>query len=664
MQRQRHGIYPGNIAVGTPVRAPHLSSPPASGRLAERAESELQRALRESERTAAAEASRATTSASTTYSSQDVEKLKGDIAVATNSLKVFAQVLDGCVALRPPSPSSVANELSEQCRAMQPRLIELISNAEDEGLLASAIHLNDELTKEMERYDLLAKAAAGDVASRARLAAPATATRAHTAESLLSELDDLMRASTAATTTSQSSANPFGDVSPTTSVAEPSSASSSNPFAAGPTAPRPIVHFPSPPSQSPSTPTDPIFADDRRRPPRPLPEARAADEPRRVRARRLAADARARRPLAFAHRRPLRGFKPRRRLDREIAAVAPTFVVGEARARRRVRFQKSRRAQPSHIHARARARPHFARRRRDARCAPTKRAPSRPRSPTPRCARSTRTASKTPIFLSERLRAVRDSRRARAAARAVPVRRGHDRAPSRAVLGDAVDEPAGAGACSRGRATIAASWTRRSARCAARTDDDGFAGAYGARRRPRAREDEAIASGRGGGGVPARDDLQGHGATRGGDRAVRARADGGSVDVVRVRGIVRARCRRRGEGVRVGESGGEHSGDVPVVGVERRRVRGANVERRDVRAENGRIAAAVADAGRAVANTARRSRARRRTRTRTTWAFRRARARASERARERDGTTRNCKRPPSAAEALASTPRIPWEAPS
>ena len=272
VQRQRHGIYPGNIAVGTPVRAPHLSSPPASGRLAERAESELQRALRESERTAAAEASRATTSASTTYSSQDVEKLKGDIAVATNSLKVFAQVLDGCVALRPPSPSSVANELSEQCRAMQPRLIELISNAEDEGLLASAIHLNDELTKEMERYDLLVKAAAGDVASRARLAAPATATRAHTAESLLSELDDLMRASTAATTTSQSSANPFGDVSPTTSVAEPSSASSSNPFAAGPTAPRPIVHFPSSPSQSPSTPTDPIFADDRRRPPRPLPE--------------------------------------------------------------------------------------------------------------------------------------------------------------------------------------------------------------------------------------------------------------------------------------------------------------------------------------------------------------------------------------------------------
>tara|TARA_B110000003_G_scaffold60732_1_gene60924 strand:+ start:1578 stop:3065 length:1488 start_codon:yes stop_codon:yes gene_type:complete len=272
VQRQRHGIYPGNIAMGTPVRAPHLSSPPASGRLADRAESELQRALRESERTAAAEASRATTSVSKTYNSQDVEKLKGDIAVATNSLKVFTQVLDGCVALRPPSPSSLANELSEQCRAMQPRLIELISNAEDEGLLASAIHLNDELTKEMERYDLLVKAAAGDVASRARLAAPVAATRTHTAESLLSELDDVMRASTAATTTSQSSANPFGDVLPTASIAGPSS-SSSNPFAAGPTPPRPIVHFPS--TTSPSPPpmqTNPMFADERYRPARPLPE--------------------------------------------------------------------------------------------------------------------------------------------------------------------------------------------------------------------------------------------------------------------------------------------------------------------------------------------------------------------------------------------------------
>ena len=60
---------------------------------------------------------------------RSVEKLKGDIAIASNSLKVFSQVLDGCIALRPPTPSTLANELVEQCRAMQPRLVELISNA-------------------------------------------------------------------------------------------------------------------------------------------------------------------------------------------------------------------------------------------------------------------------------------------------------------------------------------------------------------------------------------------------------------------------------------------------------------------------------------------------------------------------------------------------------
>ena len=101
------------------MNAPHLSAMPPN---ASAEDGDLQRAIRESERMAD-EARRSTPphqpSALDDVPDEDVEKLKGDIAIASNSLKVFSQVLDGCIALRPPTPSTLANELVEQCRAMQ-----------------------------------------------------------------------------------------------------------------------------------------------------------------------------------------------------------------------------------------------------------------------------------------------------------------------------------------------------------------------------------------------------------------------------------------------------------------------------------------------------------------------------------------------------------------
>jgi len=274
------GAHAGRAPTSVPVNAPHLSSTSsyadAYGAPSHVAavDSDLQRAIRESERMAA-EARRSAPvqqpRASTTYTSEDVEKLKGDITIASNSLKVFAQVLDGCIALRPPSPSTLANELVEQCRAMQPRLVELISNAADETLLTSAIRLNDELTGEIARYDLLARAASGDAEARALIAPRSYAapqpTPRHTTESLLSDLDDVMRASTSSppTQTMTSAANPFGDVLPSTNIASVSGpasvpVSSANPFVASVSAPVTI-----PPSGPRSTPpvmqTNPMFVD-------------------------------------------------------------------------------------------------------------------------------------------------------------------------------------------------------------------------------------------------------------------------------------------------------------------------------------------------------------------------------------------------------------------
>ena len=277
------GAHAGRAPTSVPVNAPHLTSmssyADAYGAPSHAAamDDDLQRAIRESERMAA-EARRSTPvhqpRAATTYTSEDVEKLKGDIAIASNSLKVFAQVLDGCIALRPPSPSTLANELVEQCRAMQPRLVELISNAADETLLTSAIRLNDELTGEIARYDLLARAASGDAEARALIAPRSHAapqpTPRHTTESLLSDLDDVMRASTSSPptqtmTSTASASNPFGDVLPSTNIASASGpasvpVSSANPFVASVSTPVTI-----PPSGPRSTPpvmqTNPMFVD-------------------------------------------------------------------------------------------------------------------------------------------------------------------------------------------------------------------------------------------------------------------------------------------------------------------------------------------------------------------------------------------------------------------
>ena len=280
------GAHAGRAPTSAaPVNAPHLSAMPPN---ASAEDGDLQRAIRESERMAD-EARRSTPphqpSASTTYTTEDVEKLKGDIAIASNSLKVFSQVLDGCIALRPPTPSTLANELVEQCRAMQPRLVELISNAADEALLTSAIRLNDELTGEIARYDLLARAASGDAEARALIAPRSNVEPKHTIESLLSDLDGTQpstsspptqtmtnaQTTTTTTTTTTMTTNPFGDVLPSTTVTSASSpssvpVSSPNPFGASVSAP--VAIPPSGPRSTSSVAhTNPMFVDDATRSP-------------------------------------------------------------------------------------------------------------------------------------------------------------------------------------------------------------------------------------------------------------------------------------------------------------------------------------------------------------------------------------------------------------
>ena len=281
------GAHEGRAPTSAaPVNAPHLSAMPPN---ASAEDGDLQRAIRESERMAD-EARRSTPphqpSASTTYTTEDVEKLKGDIAIASNSLKVFSQVLDGCIALRPPTPSTLANELVEQCRAMQPRLVELISNAADEALLTSAIRLNDELTGEIARYDLLARAASGDAEARALIAPRSNVEPKHTIESLLSDLDgtqpstsspptqtmtNAQTTTTTTTTTTTMTTNPFGDVLPSTTVTSASSpssvpVSSPNPFGASVSAP--VAIPPSGPRSTSSVAhTNPMFVDDATRSP-------------------------------------------------------------------------------------------------------------------------------------------------------------------------------------------------------------------------------------------------------------------------------------------------------------------------------------------------------------------------------------------------------------
>ena len=224
------GIYAGNIPTGLPVEVPpHLASRPSNHYVARIAgvgsgDSELQRAIRDSEAMAAEHAARTTaTSAPVTYTAADVEKLKGDVAVARHSLEMFTSVLDACVASTTPAPSDISRELATQCRAMHPRLIELISNAEDEGLLMSAIELNDALTRQIERFNLLVRAASGDATACASLAPPTPAppTSTQTVDDILSNLDGLYSAPFSGGAPVSNSANLFGDVVPTQAVQTP-----------------------------------------------------------------------------------------------------------------------------------------------------------------------------------------------------------------------------------------------------------------------------------------------------------------------------------------------------------------------------------------------------------------------------------------------------------
>lgn len=230
--RPPHGVYPGGIATGIPMNPPHLAN---SRYNASGGDDDFQRAIRESQATARAPAQ--TRPAQVSYTVEDVRKLKGDVAAARNSFKVFAEVLDGVDVTQHPSTSGlvdgVASELAEQCRAMKPRLEELISNTEDEELLMSALALHEDLVQGVERFELLLRAATGDSSASARVNAKASVQRASptssaskaTTASLLDELDEVIKAGTpqrgfTASATS-ASANPF-DAAP----------GPSNPFAA------------------------------------------------------------------------------------------------------------------------------------------------------------------------------------------------------------------------------------------------------------------------------------------------------------------------------------------------------------------------------------------------------------------------------------------------
>ena len=207
---ERRGIYPSHIATGIPVNAP----PRLDGADA------FDRALRESERTAAedvARRQRASSSTTTTtaravaHTPQDVAKLKADVGVARNSLQIFSRTLDETDLSQPATKNGldggVASDLAGQCRAMQPRLIELISNAHDEELLASAIELNEALTKEVERFDLMTRACSGDAEAFARVRGGTRSTKpTTTTESLLSQLDEGLRV---ASSPPASTGNPF-----------------------------------------------------------------------------------------------------------------------------------------------------------------------------------------------------------------------------------------------------------------------------------------------------------------------------------------------------------------------------------------------------------------------------------------------------------------------
>lgn len=193
----RRGIYPSHIATGVPVNAPpHLAG-----------ENHFERALRESERTAAEDVARHAVA----HTPQDVAKLKADVGVAKNSLQIFSRTLDATDLSQPAVKNGlqggIASDLAGQCRAMQPRLIELISNAHDEELLASAIELNEALTKEIARFDLMTRACSGDADASARLHGAGTqSTTKATTESLLSQLDEGLRV---ASSPPASTSNPF-----------------------------------------------------------------------------------------------------------------------------------------------------------------------------------------------------------------------------------------------------------------------------------------------------------------------------------------------------------------------------------------------------------------------------------------------------------------------
>jgi hypothetical protein len=110
-------------------------------------------------------------------SPEAVAKLRDDIAVAANSVGVLRDMIAGIDPYRSYPPlSQLVNadeiaELSAQCRAMRPRVVSLVQSVSDEGLLMSALSLNDDIGAALERYDILVEISRADPDAKAALLA-------------------------------------------------------------------------------------------------------------------------------------------------------------------------------------------------------------------------------------------------------------------------------------------------------------------------------------------------------------------------------------------------------------------------------------------------------------------------------------------------------------
>ena len=122
---------------------------------------------------ARASSAAASMAATDTSSPEAVAKLKRDLAVAGETAASLRAALAAIDIENDPGAAAAgpAAQLTEQCRQMKPRVVALVESATDEGLLAAALALHDELVDVLDRRDAIATAAAAEPEMRSALAA-------------------------------------------------------------------------------------------------------------------------------------------------------------------------------------------------------------------------------------------------------------------------------------------------------------------------------------------------------------------------------------------------------------------------------------------------------------------------------------------------------------